>query len=60
MKTKRISADQFEKAQFDLYTYIDWLENTGRITPEEHTKLLDATTDCVIKAISFGYSGESA
>lgn len=45
---------EFEDAQYELYTYIDWLHNTGRITLEEHGELINKTADCVMKGISFG------
>lgn len=47
--------DEFGNAQDELYRYIDWLLDTGRLTQEEHSKLLDSVTDCIMKAIEFGY-----
>lgn len=47
-------AQEFEQAQYNLYTYIDWLYHTGRLTLEEHGKLVNAAADCIMKGISFG------
>jgi len=46
--------DAFGDAQEKLFTYIDWLYNTNRLTQEEHGKLLDSTVECIMKAITFG------
>ena len=51
---KRDYSKEFEEAQFRLYTYVDWLYHTGRLTQEEHGVLIDATADCIMKGISFG------
>jgi hypothetical protein len=47
---KTSNSNKLEKAQYDLYTYIDWLYNTGRITLEEHSKLVNAAADCMVAA----------
>jgi hypothetical protein len=38
MKTKRLNA--LDKAQVELYNYIHWCEESGRLTTDEHDKLL--------------------
>jgi hypothetical protein len=52
MNTNHVEA--FGDAQEILYTYIDWLHRSGRLTEEEHFKLLNVTTDCIMRAVSFG------
>ena len=47
---KTSNKDKLEKAQYNLYTYIDWLYNTGRLTLEEHSKLVNAAADCMAAA----------
>jgi hypothetical protein len=49
-----LHVDEFGDSQEKLYTYIDWLYNSNRLTKEEYNKLLESTVDCVMKAISFG------
>lgn len=58
MKTEKSCDEALEKSQLEMYTYIDWLYNTGRLTTDEHSILVDHVTECVTKAISFGYSEE--
>ena len=60
MADKRPYADKLSDIQDALYIYIDSLCKSGKLSELEHKKLLDLTTDCVIAAIAFGYSGESA
>lgn len=38
MKNRKLAA--LDKAQVELYNYVHWCEESGRITSEEHDKLL--------------------
>lgn len=46
--------NEFGDAQDKIFTYIDWLYQSGRLTTEEQATLLDATVDCTMRAIAFG------
>jgi hypothetical protein len=56
---KTSNAAKFEKAQYDLYTYIDWLYKTGRLTLEEHSKLINDTAAGITEARLFGQFGKN-
>lgn len=60
MNTERPYGEKLLKSEEILFSYIDWLYNTGRLTTEEHSKLVEATVDYGMRAQEFGYSGESA
>ena len=60
MNIKRPYAAALGKANKDLDTYINWLEDTGRLTSEERIKLINLSSECVFRAQDFGSSGESA
>jgi len=46
--------NQFEQAQYSLYTYVEWLYKSGRLTQEEYGILVDRSADCIIKGVTFG------
>ena len=52
MKTKT-PVDGLGKAEEKVFNYLDWLENTGRLTTEEGLKLEQCIQELVAAAMSF-------